>query len=155
MMLSVIGSLIGFASSTAPAIADHFKAKSNQKFELEKMKSMAELRKAGFDHELKAFEAQASDKEHERLGSSMISASISGTGIISALQKSVRPVITYCFFGLFLAIEITLLREALNSGLSVAESLNVLWDEDTKAIFAAIISFWFGSRAIDKARGRG
>ena len=42
------------------------------------------------------------------------------------------------------------MREALNSGMSVAESLNVLWDEDTKAIFAAIISFWFGSRAIDK-----
>ena len=35
-MLSVIGSLIGFASSTAPALADHFKQKSNQKFELEK-----------------------------------------------------------------------------------------------------------------------
>ena len=78
----------------------------------------------------------------------------SGTGIISALQRSVRPVITYCFFGLFLAIEITLLREALNSGMSVGESLNVLWDEDTKAIFAAIISFWFGSRAIDKARNK-
>jgi len=65
----------------------------------------------------------------------------------------VRPVITYCFFGLFLAIEITLLREALKSGMEVAEALMVLWDEDTKAIFAAIISFWFGSRAIDKARG--
>ena len=64
-MLSVIGSLIGFASSTAPALADHFKQKNNQKFELEKMKTMAELRKAGFDHELKAFEAQAADKEHD------------------------------------------------------------------------------------------
>lgn len=152
-MLSVIGSLIGFASSTAPALADHFKQKNNQRFELEKMKTMAELRKAGFDHELKAFEAQASDKEHDRLIQHDMSIN-SGTGIISALQRSVRPVITYCFFGLFLAIEITLLREALDSGMSVAESLNVLWDEDTKAIFAAIISFWFGSRAIDKARGK-
>ena len=53
-MLSVIGSLIGFASSTAPAIADHFKQKSNQKFELERMKYAAELRKDGYDFELKA-----------------------------------------------------------------------------------------------------
>ena len=45
------------------------------------------------------------------------------------------------------------MREALKSGMEVAEALMVLWDEDTKAIFAAIISFWFGSRAIDKARG--
>ena len=66
-MLSVIGSLIGFASSTAPAIADHFKQKSNQRFELERMKYAAELRKDGYDFELKAHEAQASDKEHERL----------------------------------------------------------------------------------------
>ncbi len=149
-MLSVIGSLIGFASSTAPAIADHFKQKSNQKFELERMKCAAELRKDGYDFELKAHEAQASDKEHERLIQHDISIN-KGEGIISALQRSVRPVITYCFFGLFLAIEITLLREALNSGMGVGESLQILWDEDTKAIFAAIISFWFGSRAIDKA----
>ena len=150
-MLSVIGSLIGFASSTAPAIADHFKQKSNQKFELERMKYAAELRKDGYDFELKAHEAQASDKEHERLIQHALTIN-RGEGIISALQRSVRPVITYCFFGLFLAIEITLLREALNSGMGVGESLQILWDEDTKAIFAAIISFWFGSRAIDKAR---
>ena len=109
--------MIGFASSTAPALADHFKQKNDQKFELEKMKTMAELRKAGFDHELKAFEAQAADKEHDRLIQHDMSIN-SGTGIISALQRSVRPVITYCFFGLFLAIEITLLREALDSGMS-------------------------------------
>ena len=139
-MLSVIGSLIGFASSTAPAIADHFKQKSNQKFELERMKYAAELRKDGYDFELKAHEAQASDKEHERLIQHDISIN-RGEGIISALQRSVRPVITYCFFGLFLAIEITLLREALNSGMGVGESLQILWDEDTKAIFAAIIAF--------------
>jgi hypothetical protein len=151
-MLSVIGSLLGFASSSVPAITDHFKNKSNQKFELEKMKVAAELRKEGYDFELKALEAQAQDKEHERLIQHDISIN-KGTGFITGLQKSVRPVITYCFFGLFLAIEITLLREALKSGMEVAEALMVLWDEDTKAIFAAIISFWFGSRAIDKARG--
>ena len=151
-MLSVVGSLLGFASSAVPAVTDHFKNKSNQKFELEKMKVAAELRKQGYDFELKAFEAQAQDKEHERLIQHDISIN-RGTGFITGLQKSVRPVITYCFFGLFLAIEITLLREALKSGMEVAEALMVLWDEDTKAIFAAIIETWFGSRAIDKARG--
>ena len=86
--------MIGFASSTAPAIADHFKQKSNQKFELERMKYAAELRKDGYDFELKAHEAQASDKEHERLIQHDISIN-KGEGIISALQRSVRPVITY------------------------------------------------------------
>ena len=151
MLSGILGSLLGFGGSVVPAITDHFKTKSEQKFELQKMEKMAELRKAGFDHEMRMFEQQASDKEHERLIQHDISIN-QGTGFIAGLQKSVRPVITYCFFGLFAAIEVTLLMQALEEGKSVAESLNILWDEDTKAIFAAIISFWFGSRAIDKTR---
>lgn len=151
MLSGLLGSVLGFGGSVVPAITDHFKQKGQQKFELEKMKTMAELRKAGFDHELRAFEAQASDKEHDRLIQHDISIN-QGTGIIAGLQKSVRPVITYCFFGLFAVIEITLLMEALEKGTDFAEAIHILWDDDTKAIFAAIISFWFGSRAIDKAR---
>jgi hypothetical protein len=71
---------------------------------------------------------------------------------MSGLQKSVRPVITYCFFALFTVIEYNLLQEALRTGTPMVEALDILWDDDTKAIFAAIISFWFGSRAIEKAR---
>jgi hypothetical protein len=151
MLSGLLGSVLGFGGSVVPAITDHFKTKANNKFELQKMEKMAELRAAGFDHEMKMFETQAADKEHDRLIQHDISIN-QGSGIIAGLQKSVRPVITYCFFGLFCAIEITLLREALNSGTSIADSLGLLWDGDTKAIFAAIISFWFGSRAIDKSR---
>jgi hypothetical protein len=151
MLSGLLGSVLGFGGSVVPAITDHFKTKANNKFELQKMEKMAELRAAGFDHEMKMFETQAADKEHDRLIQHDISIN-QGTGFIAGLQKSVRPIITYCFFGLFCAIEITLLREALNSGTSIADSLGLLWDGDTKAIFAAIISFWFGSRAIDKSR---
>jgi len=151
MLSGLLGSVLGFGGSVVPAITDHFKTKSNNKFELQKMEKMAELRAKGYDHEIKMYEQMGSDKEHDRLIQHDISIN-QGTGIIAGLQKSVRPVITYCFFGLFVAIEITLLREALASGVPLAESLGLLWDDDTKAIFAAIISFWFGSRAIDKQR---
>ena len=151
MLSGLLGSVLGFGGSVVPAITDHFKTKSNNKFELQKMEKMAELRAKGYDHEIKMYEQMGADKEHDRLIQHDISIN-QGTGIIAGLQKSVRPVITYCFFGLFCAIEITLLREALNSGTSIADSLGLLWDGDTKAIFAAIISFWFGSRAIDKSR---
>ena len=127
--------------------------KKNNKFELKKMEKMAELRAAGFDHEMKMFETQAADNEHKRLIEHDISIN-QGVGIIAGLQKSVRPIITYAFFGLFCAIEVTLLMEAVNQGSSIQDSLGILWDDDTKAIFAAIISFWFGSRAIDKSRGK-
>ena len=150
-MLSILGSLLGFAGSAVPAITDSFARKADHKHEIEKMKVMAELKASGYDHEMKMYEQQGADKEHDRLIQHDISIN-QGTGIIAGLQKSVRPVITYCFFGLFAVIEVTLLMEALEKGTDFAEAINILWDDDTKAIFAAIISFWFGSRAIDKAR---
>lgn len=150
-MLSILGSLLGFASSAVPAVTDAFRDKADRKHEIEKMKVMAELRAQGYDHEIKHYEAMGADKEHDRLIQHDISIN-QGIGFISGLQKSVRPVITYAFFGLFATIEITLLMDALEKGTDFAEAIGLLWDEDTKAIFAAIISFWFGSRAIEKAR---
>lgn len=151
MLSGLLGSVLGFGGSVVPAITDHFKTKANNKFELAKMEKMAELRAAGFDHEMRMFETQAADNEHARLIEHDISIN-QGTGFIAGLQKSVRPIITYCFFGLFAVIEVTLLMEALEKGTDFAEAIHILWDDDTKAIFAAIISFWFGSRAIDKSR---
>lgn len=151
MLSGLLGSVLGFGGSVVPAITDHFKTKANNKFELQKMEKMAELRAAGYDHEIKMYEQMGADKEHDRLIQHDISINQS-TGIIAGLQKSVRPVITYAFFGLFCAIEYTLLMQAMEEGKSVAESINILWDDDTKAIFAAIMSFWFGSRAVEKAR---
>ena len=150
-MLSILGSLIGFAGSAIPSVTDIFKEKDQRKHELEKMKAMAALKKEGMDFDLKMFEAKANDEEHKRLMAHDIAIS-QGTGFMSGLQKSVRPVITYCFFGLFAAIEITLLMDAIENNVEFSSAIKLLWDEDTKAIFAAIISFWFGSRAIDKSR---
>ena len=151
MLTSIIGSLIGFGGSAVPAVIDIFKQKSDNKQELEKMKLMAELRAAGYDHDLKMYETMGADKEHDRLIQHDIAISKSG-GFIGALQRSVRPVITYCFFGLFVAIEVVLLRQVLALGMPVEDAILVLWDDNTQGIFAAIISFWFGSRAIDKNR---
>jgi len=153
MLSGLLGSLLGLTGSLVPAITDHFKAKRDNEFELKKMEKMAELRAAGFDHDMKMFETQAADNEHARLIAHDISIN-QGTGVIAALQKSVRPIITYCFFGLFAVIEVTLLMNAMNAedGVDFSNAIAILWDDDTKAIFAAIISFWFGSRALDKSR---
>ena len=66
-MLSLLGSLLGFAGSAAPAVMDHFKTKQNNQLELDKMRLHAELRKEGFDYDMQMFDKQAADKEHERL----------------------------------------------------------------------------------------
>jgi hypothetical protein len=117
------------------------------------MEKKAELIKNGYTHEMQMFEQQANDKEHERLIEHDISIN-RGTGFMSALQKSVRPVITYSFFILFAIVEINLLQKALSMNVPFDKALTLVWDEDTQAIFAAVISFWFGNRAFEKARIR-
>lgn len=153
MISGLIGSLLGFGSSVVPAITDHFKSKRQYEFELAKMDKVAELTAKGYDQEIKRFQEMGLHEEQQALLQHDTAIS-EGTGFMSALQKSVRPVITYAFFILFATIELMLLREALNGGMELTDALLILWDEDTEAIFAAVVSFWFGSRAIEKARGR-
>ena len=81
-MLSILGSLLGFAGSAVPAITDSFARKADHKHEIEKMKVMAELKASGYDHEMKMYEQQGADKEHDRLIQHDISIN-KGTGIIA------------------------------------------------------------------------
>jgi len=152
-MSALLGSLLGFGGSIVPTITDFFSKKQDQKFELAKMEKRAELIKNGYTHEMAMFDQQANDKEHERLIEHDISIN-RGTGFMSALQKSVRPVITYSFFILFATVEINLLTKAMAMDVPFDQALTLVWDEDTEAIFAAIMSFWFGNRAMEKARAR-
>ena len=153
MLSGLIGSILGFGSSVVPAITEHYKTKKSMEFELKKMEKMAELTAKGYEHEIRRFAEMGLHEEQKALLEHDTAIS-RGTGFMSALQKSVRHVITYAFFGLFAAIEIALLQETLSNGTPLSEALNTLWDDDTKAIFAAIISFWFGSRAVEKARSQ-
>ena len=95
-MLSILGSLLGFASSSVPAVTDLFAKKGDRKHELEKMKLAAELKAQGMDVDMKQYEVMGADKEHERL-IAHDTAIMQSTGWTSALQKSVRPIITYAF----------------------------------------------------------
>lgn len=149
MITTLLGSLIGFGGSAIPSIIDIFKQKSDNKQELEKMKLAAQLKQQGYDFDLKMYNEMGADKEHERLIQHDIAITNSG-GFIGAIQRSVRPVITYAFFGLFAVIEIVMLMEAIKSGQPFAESIQLLWTTETQAIFASIIAFWFGSRALEK-----
>ena len=54
------------------------------------------------------------------------------------------------FLGLFIAIKITAIVALMNSGNDLGRSLSLIWDDQTAGLFAAIMSFWFGGRAISK-----
>lgn len=85
---------------------------------------------------------------------------LDGGYFINRLRASVRPVITYLFFGTFLfvkAVGIYLIFQGnSNDYISLAYAWDsiygVIWGPDEQALFGAIIGFWFGSRAIEKFR---
>ena len=75
-----------------------------------------------------------------------------GVAWVDGLRGSVRPVITYAFFGLFIFVEVSAYLALTAAGISGLDAVNAVWDEDTKALFAAVIAFWFGGRAINRGK---
>jgi hypothetical protein len=65
-------------------------------------------------------------------------------------RASVRPIITYGFFFLLVGIDCVLAYKGLTSGVEFNVLADQLWDDETQALFAAIISFHFGGRAFGK-----
>ena len=57
-------------------------------------------------------------------------AQATGIGWIDAYRASVRPTIAYIFLLLFVAIEGSLVWQLLSEGISLAEALPVLWDDE-------------------------
>ena len=73
--------------------------------------------------------------------------------LFSTLRESVRPTITYGFFVMFLFIKLKGFHEGMFVDHTPAvELLPVIWDEGTESLFAAILAFWFGTRAFEKSR---
>jgi len=66
------------------------------------------------------------------------------------LRASVRPVITYGFFFLLVAIDATLAYKGITGGVEFTVLADQLWDNETQALFASIIAFHFGGRAFGK-----
>jgi hypothetical protein len=73
-------------------------------------------------------------------------------GFINSLRAFVRPFITYVFFCTFIGVKVVMVWDTIGKGGDLNATLAVIWDEQTEALFAAIISFWFGSRAMPKIR---
>jgi hypothetical protein len=65
-------------------------------------------------------------------------------------RTGVRPTITYGFFALLMLVEIGLFAYGWNKGVEFKDLAKMLWDDETQALFAAIISFHFGGRAFGK-----
>lgn len=143
-MLTLLGSLLGFVSAAFPKIFEFFQQKQDNQLKMQMFQMQLEALKSGqeFDlkmfHEKKDFEEQKLLIQHDMMMKDNV------------LSASVRPIITYLFFFIFAAVKISMIWHAVTTGSDFYTAMQATWDEETQAIFAAIISFWFGSRAMQK-----
>ena len=136
-MLTLLGSLLGFGTSFLPKVMDFFQDKADKKHELEVMTRQAEIN-------LDATAIEANIREVETIHEH--DAALDGGGFINSLRASVRPVITFLFMGLFLAVEIFTYVLLLDKGLPPGEALVGVWNDQVMAMWSAILAFWFGGR---------
>ncbi len=146
--MTIIGSLLGFGTSFLPEVLNYFKRGQEQKHELQRMQMEMELMAKRSELNIAELDKQAEIKETEGLYKHD---NVDAGGFINALRGSVRPIITYAFFGLFVAIKVTALLSLMNqTGMQLNMALSTIWDDQTAGLFAAIMSFWFGNRAVSK-----
>jgi Trk K+ transport system NAD-binding subunit len=148
-MLSLLGSLLGFGTSFLPKVMDYFQDRSDKAHELQVMEVQIRQQKELATQKLEMVNVEADVREIEALQKSM---QPTGVAWVDGLRGSVRPVITYAFFGLFVFVEVSAYLTLTAAGVSGLDAVNAVWDEDTKALFAAVIAFWFGGRAISRGK---
>ena len=147
-MISLIGSVIGFTTGFLPEVLNFFKRKQEHAQKLEMMRLQLEM--AGKRSELRLLELDREADIAEAHGIYDHDRSLDSGKFINAIRGSVRPVITYAFFLMFAATEIVIIVKVFEAGGDWTQAVELMWTDETEALFAAIMSFWFGNRAVSK-----
>jgi hypothetical protein len=169
-MIALISALLGFVSSAVPDFIKLFRdakdraheislLKLQMEYDREKLAATASENVHARMQQLQAIEIQA-DTAEQMLLNARVKESLTGIHWVDALAGSVRPMITYAFFALYVLVKCAQFFILMNpslpwqNNLTVAQALVSLWTEEDIAIFSAIMAFWFGSRALMKAKVR-
>ncbi len=144
-MITILASLLGFLGSTLPNLFKILEDKSDKTQELAIMQMQMEFAKLNLTTQLHEVQIGADAQEMKTIYSTY------ETGIpwVDALNGCVRPIMAFAFFGLFFLVKIPVIIMALCNMNNIAD-FNMLWTPEDGAIFAGIISFYYGSRAMQK-----
>ena len=160
-MMTLISTLLGFASGGLPKVLDHFQDRGDKKHELALMAANREreiaLAKEGFVaqarvEEIKSDQIAMQTQTQEKLAvwkHDMKIGEGASTWVIN-LRASVRPIVTYIFVMLLVVVDVAGIWYAYSTGVPFAMAMDMVFSDDEMSILAAIIAFWFGSQAFSK-----
>ena len=147
-MITLLASIAGFISSLMPEIVKFFKDKNDKKHELQILEKQIELTKFNMTTRLDEIKTIQDSSEMK----SLYTTYKTGISWVDALNGSVRPVLAYCFFCLYTFLKYIQYKTLSQTTSSPAVYVDLLWTCDDQAIFAGIISFYFGQRTFNKFR---
>ena len=148
-MITLFASIAGFVTSLIPEILRFFKDRLDKSHELQLMDKQIRFSKIAGSKSPE--EVQMTRDVVEQL--SLYSTYKTGINWVDALNGTVRPVLAYSFFTMYAAIKITQYQYITKAAVLV-EYIDIIWSIDDQAIFASIVSFYFGQRAFARARKR-
>jgi hypothetical protein len=143
-MIAGIVALLGAVAGFMPAVVQWLTLKANNAHELAMAQLKLDAARQGAALEVDRSRAEADVRQADRIYD--YANQPSGYRFVDALVVLVRPLITFCVFGMWMVLTGGLFVYAVNSGYDLGQIYKLLWDEQTSSIFAAIIGFWFGNR---------
>jgi hypothetical protein len=149
-LITILASLLGFLGSSFPKLLGMFQDKQDKAQELAIMSVQLEMAKLNIQGQLKEINVQSNTDQMKILYQTYDS----GIKWVDALNGAVRPIIAYAFFLTYLLTKTPAFLLAIHDiyhGLQITSATQYqLWSDNDSAIFAGIISFYFGSRGFMK-----
>lgn len=146
-MVTLLGSLIGFISAAFPDLLKIWRDAADRRHELTILRMQMEQQALGHQQRLEEINTQADIAESRALYKTYYS----GIKWVDALNGTVRPVLAYAFFLLYFTIK-CMQFAMVDLANPLPWHMDMLWATEDQAIFAGIISFYFGQRAMSKVR---
>lgn len=144
-MIAILGTLIGFVSSSLPNFLKILQDKYDKQHELDLIDKQIELARMNIANNLNVVELNAEASELK----SLYTTYKSGVPWVDSLNGTVRPVLSYCFFILYAIVKFMQFH-ALGADAPVSVHMDVLWSDTDNCIFSSIVAFYFGSRYFEK-----
>lgn len=153
-MLALLGSVLGLLAALAPRLIGYFENKQNHKHELELIDKHADV-------EAKLFKIRQDGKMQE-LGlkadmsaeMAAFAAQLRPTGVawVDAFNALVRPLMALAFFGLYAAVKVAMFLTLQADHPMWTGTIMAIWNEEDWAIFASVVTFYFGNRTFNNVR---
>lgn len=160
-MLSILSSILGFATAGLPNILSFFQQKGDQKHEqtmaklqMEQQLAMAEK---GFQSQEKIAAIELEGTYAETYAQERVALYDHDKQLIEKASQSVvdlnakvRPYIAFIFVGELVILNFMQLIWAMWTGVSFPVAAEIVFSTDEMAIVASIVGFYYGSRQWEK-----